>query len=109
MKGFYHLSALIGAYPDLAIFRTFRSANVLNLLALQSEIDGLMRALGSEALQREAADAQAGRRPLECSFHSLKEAWVDEDSKQYGIILKLRSLLPLYSEIPLNSLLTSCS
>ena len=41
MKGYAKLASLMGAHPEVAIFRRFGTSNALNLLYLQAEITAL--------------------------------------------------------------------
>ena len=41
MKGYAKLASLMGAHPEVAIFRRFGTSNALNLLYLQAEIVAL--------------------------------------------------------------------
>ncbi|KAM0798017.1 hypothetical protein BDR22DRAFT_823820 [Usnea florida] len=45
MKGYAKLASLMGAHPEVAIFRRFGTSNALNLLYLQAEIVALERDL----------------------------------------------------------------
>lgn len=101
MDGYYRLSVLMGTYPDLAIFRTFKTAHALNLLVLEAEINNLQQALGTEAKkQRDAEVTHQERKPLDESVTALIDDWRDNPDPdrptQYGGILRLRELLKTY-------------
>ena len=96
--GYPALAELMGSEPELAIFRTFKALNMLNLLRLQAEIQDLEQQL--RAVREEDAGDTATNRPLyEKDFRQMRRAPNHDggDSEQYSILETIGLKLIEYS------------
>jgi hypothetical protein len=98
-RGYSTLASLMGAYPEVAIFRRFGALNAKNLLYLQAEIISLEQELRTV----EKADLQSGhpdRSLYERDWRTLAEPIevVGRDDTQWKLFLRLREKLYEYSE-----------
>lgn len=100
MEGHAKVAALMGAYPEVAIFRRFAAMNAQNLLYLQAELIELERKLKMYAT--EDANSKHPKRIL-YSRHwlslsgSINNPEHDDCDKQWNIILTIRERLKEYS------------
>jgi hypothetical protein len=100
MTGGYNILAhLMGAYPELSIFRRFGALNARNILYLQAELTDLETKL----LQAEKADLESGhvnRKIYSRDWRTLSESVdvADGDSTQWKIFLRMREKLHEYSK-----------
>src|SRR5205809_922966 len=100
MEGYTKLSDLMGAHPNVAIFRTFATLNTQNLLYLQAELMHLEKGLRKTAIEdRESGDPQ--RMLYEKYWLKLKESAENGgDPLQWNKFLEIRGKLKEYSEFP---------
>jgi hypothetical protein len=95
MDGYAKVAELMGRYPEFAIFRRFRAANLRNLLYLQAEITHLEEKLQSIV----SRDIRHG--PLRENFPhdwwSLSHGKSEEDKEQWQKVCELRERLEQYS------------
>jgi hypothetical protein len=101
MTGGYDILAhLMGAYPELSIFRRFGALNARNVLYLQAELTDLETKL----LQAEKVDLESGhvdRKIYSRDWRTLSES-VDAtngDGTQWTIFLRIREKLREYSKV----------
>lgn len=97
--GYSILASLMGAYPEVAIFRRFGAINARNLLYLQAELTALEKKL----LDAEKADLESGhpdRSIYSRDWRTLAESIEapDGDGSQWQIFLRLREKLREYSK-----------
>lgn len=101
MEGYAKLASLMGAYPEVAIFRRFGALNAQNLLYLQAELVILEKDLRTFA----AADCVSGdpdRALYSTDWYTLSRS-IDNSpgneasAKQWRIILSIREKLKEYS------------
>lgn len=100
LNGYTKLASLIGAKPELAIFRRFGSLNAKNLLYLQAELVHLEQELARSA----KADAESGddeRKIYDRHWKSLAQSGFTPggNSKQWTIALQIRKTLREYSKL----------
>lgn len=99
MTGGYNVLAhLMGAYPELSVFRRFGALNARNILYLQAELTHLETKL----LNAEKADLESGhinRKIYSRDWRTLSESVdaLDEDGTQWKIFLRTREKLREYS------------
>ena len=114
MEGYVKLSSLMGAYPEVAIFRRFRALNAQNLVYLQAELVALEKDLRVCATEDEAS-GNLERARYSKDWFTLSQSTngnsSDESSgKQWKLILTIRQKLMEYSkslnteDLQLNSL-----
>lgn len=88
------LADLMAAHPGLAIFRRFRSSNILNLLLLQAEVSQLEEKL--ESLVHYDLTVFAERRAALENLDTLTN--LPEDDPLSDTLSKLRKKLTSYSK-----------
>jgi hypothetical protein len=98
MAGYIKLASLMGAHPEVAIFRRFGTLNAQNLLYLQAELISLDLKLKRCA----KADAESGhpdRTIYDRDWQSLHESLQapDGNPEQWQTILSIRKTLKEYS------------
>jgi hypothetical protein len=94
MGTYSEMSALMGAYPDVAIFRTFATLNTQNIAYLQAELMLLEHELGQIA-QENRESASAERKAQESSWRALHNG---SDQLQWEKFLEIRAKLADYSK-----------
>jgi hypothetical protein len=104
MAGYPELSALMGSYPEIAIFRRFMTLNMRNVLYLQAELIHLEQEL-SDICAEDKQSADPVRQSYQRSWSTLEESVRSGgDHLQWTKFLQIRERLEKYSE---DSLLTS--
>ncbi|KAF2659984.1 hypothetical protein K491DRAFT_124748 [Lophiostoma macrostomum CBS 122681] len=98
MGGYSTLATLMGAYPEVGIFRRFGALNTRNLLYLQAEVTSLEKQL----IDLEKADLESGhpdRSIYSCDWRTLAEPIevVGRDETQWKLFLRLREKLYEYN------------
>lgn len=98
--GYSVLSSLMGAYPEVAIFRRFGSINARNLLYMQAELTSLEKQL-LDAEKADLGSAHPDRTIYSRDWRTLAESVeaVDGDSSQWKIFLQLRAKIREYSKL----------
>jgi len=106
-KGYHRLAALLGAHPDLAIFRRFMALNAYNLLSLQAELSQLESELKDIVIDdRTSEDPE--KTQFEFSIFRLKCARDNPDhGLQWSKILEIREKLREYCLCPLTLYFTT--
>jgi hypothetical protein len=96
--GYDSLSAQMGAYPSLLIFRRFFTLHARNLLLLQSQmVEKERRLLEAIARDRESGDKE--RMSFAVNFRAMMESklvFEEPDIGQKDIFLEIRPLLKEY-------------
>lgn len=90
------LSALMGKYTDLAIFRKFSTLNCRNLLLMQAEIadkQGLLLSIITD----DRTSTVAPRKSFSTNFTAMMEDTTESGRRQLKIMLEIRQLLKEYS------------
>ena len=95
-RGYYKLAHLMDAYPEVAIFRRFRSLTMLSLLSLQSEIVDLEGQLYDTAAEDDASN-DADVAAWSSDFYAQRRA---PNCLQHGMISQLREKLLQYRTAP---------
>jgi hypothetical protein len=99
MEGHAKVAALMGAHPEVAIFRRFGAMNAQNLLYLQAELIELECKLKMYA--KEDANSKHPKRILYSRHWLSLSGSIDNpeyDDKQWKIILTIREKLKKYSK-----------
>ncbi len=106
MEGYPKIASLMGAHPEVAIFRRFGALNAQNLLYLQAELVALEKDLRTCAAEDWAS--KDTDRVFYCrDWYSLSSSWDNESSdsevtgRQWQIMLKIREKLKEYSPSPI--------
>ncbi|KAL9109279.1 MAG: hypothetical protein Q9227_006034 [Pyrenula ochraceoflavens] len=96
--GYSVLSFLMGAYPEVAIFRRFGSMNARNILYLQAELTSLEKQL-SDAEKADLESDHPDRSIYSRDWRTLAESIEapEDDSLQWRIFLKIREKLHEYN------------
>lgn len=99
MEGYAKLAGLMGAHPEVAVFRRFGAMNAQNLLHLQAELTSLELKLKDYAKE----DAKSGHpkrvlysRHWQTLSNSINVS--DHDDKQWSTMLTIRDRLKEYSK-----------
>jgi hypothetical protein len=98
LEGYPKLADYMGRYNEVAIFRRFRTLNMLNILSLQAELVEL------EVKYRQACSADDGdlenadTRDLTKSFLALRGTRESGDAAQLDYLEDIRKKLKEYSE-----------
>lgn len=95
MDGYPKLAALIGASPEIAIFRRFGNLNVQNLLYLQAELTELEGEYNDTAFE-DFNSADAERQSFSKQWWALSQA-TGGNRLQWEKMLVIRSKLEQYS------------
>lgn len=99
MEGHAKVAAMMGAHPEVAIFRRFGAINAQNLLYLQAELIELERKLKKYA--EEDANSKHPKRILYSRHWLSLSGSIDNpehDSKQWEIMLTIKEKLKEYSK-----------
>ena len=101
-SGYPALAELMARYPEVALFRTFRERNILNLLRLQADIQDVEQQL--EAIQDEdARDYSSDRCLFEKDFMKMRECKKrGGDSLQHELLENMGRKLSEYSNLTLS-------
>ena len=96
-EGYEKLADFMSAYPENAIFRTFRALNIQNLLYLQAEITRLEKEL--QEIATEDRQVREGARPLyHRSWWELSQPSHEKHGNlQWPKVLEIRNKLEKYS------------
>jgi hypothetical protein len=99
MNGYSKLASIMGAHPELANFRRFRTLNAQNLLHLQAELVFLENKL-RQCVQADASSGHVDRALYDRDWQSLFEsgATSGENSEQWTTALRIRCVLKEYSK-----------
>ncbi|KAI1611100.1 hypothetical protein EDD36DRAFT_467097 [Exophiala viscosa] len=97
MEGYDSLSALMGKYPELAIFRKYSTLNCRNLLLMQAELaEKQGRLLSIIAADRESK--VKARASIPHNFTAMMENTTEGGSKQREMMMDIRQLLKEYGK-----------
>jgi hypothetical protein len=105
ITGYPKLADYMGRYNDVAIFRRFRTLNMLNLLSLQAELVDLEVKYRQACSEDDGDLANDDARNLTRSFLSLRESGQDGNTAQFDYLEEIKKKLKEYSE--LRTLLTA--
>ena len=97
MAGYAKLASLMGAHPEVAIFRRFGSLNTQNLLYLQAELTGLeseLRCVEQEDLESGDLDRSIYGRDWQTLSESVQAPGY---GRQWTLFLDIRKKLEEYS------------
>lgn len=98
-KGYHKLAVLMGSSTGVAIFRSFGTLNMLNLLGLQAELVDLEAQL-SDIRQEDDTSDNANRRLYSERFWLLRQSLEEDgDDVQWQMQLSIRKKLAEYSKI----------
>lgn len=99
MAGYTKLASLMGAHPEVAIFRRFSSLNTQNLLYLQAELVSLELKL-RRCAQDDATSGHQDRSIYDRDWQSLVSSLHTSDGcpEQWNTILSIRRVLKEYSK-----------
>ncbi|KAF2658215.1 hypothetical protein K491DRAFT_690369 [Lophiostoma macrostomum CBS 122681] len=105
LQGYTKLASLIGAHPDLAIYRRFGKLNAKNLLYLQAELVVLERRL-EECVKKDQESGDQDRVLFDRDWQSLAESATvnggnvggSEKSEQWETVSKIKEKLREYNE-----------
>jgi hypothetical protein len=95
LHGYHRMARMIGRSDNLAIFRRFNDLNMLSLLDMQAEIQGLRDQLyiQCEKDSRKELKYSSSMKQLRESEHTAGT----EGAAQYHLLLKIRSRMTEYS------------
>lgn len=97
-KGYHKLAVLMGSNTDVAIFRSFGTLNMLNLLGLQAELVDLEAQL-SDIRQEDDTSDNANRMMYSERFWLLRQSLEEDgDDVQWQMQLSIRKKLVEYSK-----------
>lgn len=102
-KGYPSLAKLMAGTPELAIVRSFKKLNILNLLRLQAELHELEMQL--ERLRNDDLSAGGDRENYYRDFYLMREAigWANSpENEQYRLLLEISTKLGEYSTTQLT-------
>ena len=103
MEGYARLASLMGAYPEVAIFRRFGALNAQNLLYLQAKLVALENDLRACAFEDARSD-NPDRATYSTDWYTLSQS-KDENGgpegsgKQWRVVLRIREKLKEYSNL----------
>jgi hypothetical protein len=102
IEGYAKLAWLMGAHPEVAIFRRFGALNAQNLLYLQAELVFLEHKLRDLA-HKDSVSGHPQRREYSGCWYLLNDsitttASVGEDGEQWKTFLQIRQKLWQYSK-----------
>jgi hypothetical protein len=97
-QGYSRLASLMGAHPEVAIFRRFASLNALNLLHLQAELHSLELNLEEHA-QVDATSGDFWRARYDRDWECLSQSISAEHGNpaQWNTMQKIKEKLNEYS------------
>ncbi|KAL9080457.1 MAG: hypothetical protein Q9157_000771 [Trypethelium eluteriae] len=95
MEGYAKIAQLMGAYPEFAIFRRFRTLNMQNLLYLQAELMHLETEL---AIIASDDNKHASRQAYPHDWWSMAHGQGESDNKQREVVLKIQEKLEKYND-----------
>lgn len=99
MEGYPQLSAVMAAYSDVAIFRTFGALNAQNLLHLQAELVHLEKEL-RDIIKDDSGSHDLSRKELHHCWQELNQSLEPgKDPIQWMKCLEIREKLREYSQI----------
>ncbi len=96
MDGYAKLARTMGRYPELAIFRAFRTLNMQNLLYLQAELMTLEQNLEVIAIL-DNTSGNPGKEAYQNSWAALSKSKNEGDTMQLDKVLTIREKLKEYS------------
>lgn len=97
MAGYLRLALIMGAYPEVGVFRQFGALNAQNLLYLQAELT----CLENELHRQEKSDLESGNQERSTygrDWQTLAEPIDSNANQQWKLFLKIREKLNEYSE-----------
>jgi hypothetical protein len=97
MAGYPRLASIMGAYPEVGVFRRFGALNAQNLLYLQAELT----CLENELRNQEKSDLESGDQERSIygrDWQTLAESIDSNASQQWKLFLRIREKLNEYSE-----------
>ena len=103
MEGYAKLASLMGAYPEVAIFRRFSALNAQNLLYLQAELASLEKDLWARAAEDNASD-DPDRAVHSTDWYTLSQSITGSSEKegsgrQWQTVLEIREKLKEYGNL----------
>lgn len=96
MGDYNSLTALIGTYQELCMFRRFAKLNAKSLVYMQAELVHLEAELAGIELE-DKASKDPNRSSFHISIFNLKESLGTENNIQWQKVLEIREKLRLYS------------
>lgn len=96
-RGYHRLADLMGQYTEAAIFRRFSSANILNLLSLQSELIDLQVEFRDICVEDDMS-TDLDERQFSTWFHKLRNSKTGAKNLQYQKLGEIRGKLAEYSK-----------
>ena len=99
MAGYAQLAALMAQQQELAIFKTYRTLGIQNLLYLQAEIAHVQEEL-QNLVERDQIHPDRAYHSRD--WWSLSQGETEEDTEQWKTVQELRTLLNKYCETSSN-------
>lgn len=96
LRGYSKLAALMGSYPEAAIFRRFGTLNMLNLLRLQAELTDLEFQL-QDIRSEDETDPRSLQYSFAVDFRAMKESEGTGDDLQWKKLSEIGKKLNQYS------------
>jgi hypothetical protein len=99
MEGYAKLATIMGAHPEVAVFKRFGTLNTQNILYLQAELTDLELRLKKYAKQ-DADSGHPGRILYSRDWQTLSESSdvPTNNNKQWNTILSIREKLKEFSK-----------
>lgn len=99
MGGYTTLASMMGAHPEVAVFRRFGSLNAQNILYLQAELTSLELKL-KKIVETNFASGHQDRTIYDRDWQTLSDSAqaADGNPEQWLTILKIREKLKEYSK-----------
>ena len=100
MKGYTKIAALMGEYPESAIFKRFSKLNIQNVLYLQAELVGLEQDFRKHEAENDASNDNERSHFSEDWYTLSTTDDGEEDNQQWQLALQIRKKLKEYGDIP---------
>lgn len=104
MNGYFELASMMGANPELAIFRRFSALNAHSLLLLQAELVFLENKL-QKCIEADAASGHDLRTIYDRDWQSLFESSTKPGgcAEQWDTLMRVKKVLKEYSKTSLSA------
>lgn len=96
MGNYTKLASLIGAHPELALFRQFAALNAKNILYMQADLVHLEAEL-EDIAREDRCSGHREKQSFEASVFDLKYSSGTENDAQWQKVLEIRNKLKEYS------------
>lgn len=96
-EGYRRLAVLMSRNPEMAIFRSFKTLNVQNILYLQAELNEL-ETISEKLHQYDRASSHPKRRSNHKNWYYLSHSKMDGNDEQWQNALDIRAKLHEYSK-----------